>query len=201
MEARRVTVATGAPDVKTKSTGIEFTQIAKEFQETFGYVRQDIEAIRKVNLGLNYTVVLLICCACQMLAWHKDLSDYQVFTSLLPDSEPWRSLGKMIFEALRNGLAHRFRPDTLRVGKENWRFSIFWQNGTPVSAARGNPNWLLLSAKSLEERVIQLIDAYEQELRENARTRANFLEKSRKCIREIPPQAREVVNAWNTLVG
>ena len=136
-----------------------------------------------------------------MLAWHKDLTDDQVFTSLLPNSEPWRSLGKMIFEALRNGLAHRFRPDTLRIGKEDWRFSIFWQSGAPASATRGNPNWLRLSARSLEERVVQLINAYEQELRQDPRTRANFLEKSRKCIREIPPQAAEVVNAWKTLAG
>ena len=178
---------------------IEFTRISKEFQETFGYVRQDIESIRQANLGLNYTVVLLICCACQMLAWHKDLTDDQVFTSLLPDGKPWSLLGKVIFEALRNGLAHRFRPDTLRIGDELWRFSIFWQGGTPVSIARGNPNWLLMSAKFLEESVIRRIDAYEQELREDARARVKFLEKSQKCIREIPSQAGGVVTAWRTL--
>jgi hypothetical protein len=39
--------------MKTRSTDIEFTPISSEFHETFGYVRQDIEAIWEANLGLN----------------------------------------------------------------------------------------------------------------------------------------------------
>jgi hypothetical protein len=71
--------------VESNSKNVTFADIATEFSQTFGYIRQDIAAIRNANLGLNYTMVLLICCACEMLAWHKDLDDDQVFTSLLPD--------------------------------------------------------------------------------------------------------------------
>lgn len=50
---------------------ITFNEIEKEFKETFGYVRQDIDAILTKNLGLNYTIALLVCCACEMLTWHQ----------------------------------------------------------------------------------------------------------------------------------
>ena len=98
--------------------------IEKEFDETFGYIRHDINSILKNNLGLNYTMALLVCCACEMLAWHRDLKEDQVFTSFLPDREPYRVVGKTLWEALRNGLAHKFRPDTIRIVDDEWRFSI-----------------------------------------------------------------------------
>jgi hypothetical protein len=135
-----------------------------------------------------------------MLAWHKNMADDQVFTSLLPNDQPWKTLGKIIFEALRNGLAHRFRPDTLKIGNEAWRFRIYWHDGTPIDAVRGNPNWVVLSAKSLEQRVIERIDAYEKELRHDPYARVTFAEKSQKSIRRVPAQARNVVSEWNMLI-
>jgi len=111
---------------------IAFKEIEKEFNETFGYVRQDIAEILKKNLGLNYTIALLVCCACEMLTWHRDLRDdqaYEVFTSLLPDTDSYKAIGKTLWEALRNGLAHKFRPDTFRIEDEEWRFTISSQSG------------------------------------------------------------------------
>jgi len=109
------------------TVAIAFKEIEKEFNETFGYVRQDIAEILKKNLALNYTIALLVCCACEMLTWHRDLRDdqaYKVFTSLLPDTEPCKAVGKTLWEALRNGLAHNFRPDTIKIEDDEWRFTI-----------------------------------------------------------------------------
>jgi hypothetical protein len=180
---------------------VAFAEIEKEFRETFGYVRQDIAAIRKANLGLNYTVALLICCACQMLAWHKDLEDDQVFTSLLPDTDAYQVIGKTMFEALRNGLAHRFRPDTIKIGNHQWRFAIFWRGESHVSATEGKPNWLLLNVKVLEERLVAKIDAYEEELRHSANARFGFRKKSQKSTRTIPPQATRITGAWKSILA
>lgn len=180
---------------------VAFAEIEKEFRETFGYVRQDIAAIRKANLGLNYTVALLICCACQMLAWHKDLEDDQVFTSLLPDTEAYQVIGKTMFEALRNGLAHRFRPDTIKIGNQQWRFAIYWRGGSNLRASEGEPNWLPLNVKVLEEQLAAKIDAYEEELRQSASARLGFREKSKRCIRDIPPQATRIAEAWKAMLA
>ena len=78
---------------------IVFKQIEKEFSETFGYVRQDIAELLKNDRPLHYTVALLVCCACEMLTWHRDLKDdqaHEVFTSLLPDTEPYKAVGKTL---------------------------------------------------------------------------------------------------------
>jgi hypothetical protein len=111
---------------------IAFKEIEKEFSETFGYVRGDIAAILKKNIGLNYTIALLVCCACEMLTWHRGLRDdqaYEVFISLLPDTELYKAIGRTLWEALRNGLAHKFRPDTIRIEDDEWRFAISSEPG------------------------------------------------------------------------
>jgi hypothetical protein len=141
---------------------IAFREIEKEFKETFGYVRQDIDAILKTNLKLHYTVTLLVCCACEMLTWHRGLRDdeaYEVFTSLLPEEEPYKVLGKTMWEALRNGLAHKFRPATIRIENDEWRFTISSDGGSDVTASRGKPNWIGLNIRVLSARVISQISA------------------------------------------
>ena len=190
--------------MEVNEADVTFAQISREFDETFGYVRQDIAAIRRTDLGLNYTVALLICCACEMLAWHRSLKADQVFTSLLPDEERWRLLGKKIFKALRNGLAHKFRPNTVKAGSEQWRFSIAWQDGPPVKVIRtkktDEPNWLQPNAKVLEERLTAQINAYHEELRTSASARVNFVEVSKKSIIEIPDDAERIAAGWKRLL-
>ncbi len=177
-----------------------FNDIEKEFKETFGYVRQDIAAIRKKELGLNYTVALLICCACEMLAWHKDVQEHEVFALLLPDENSYQMIAKKMFDALRNGLAHRFRPQTIRIGSNEWRFSLAWQTGPHLSVIRGTPNWLRLNVKVLSARITDQINAYEAELRNSSAAPRNFESKSRKCVTEVPPSAKSLTAAWKSIL-
>jgi hypothetical protein len=180
---------------------ITFKDIEKEFNETFGYVRQDIAEILEKNLGLNYTIALLVCCACEMLTWHRDLSDDEVFTSLLPDTEPYKAIGKTLWEALRNGLAHKFRPDTIRIEDEEWRFTISSQHGPHMSVTKGQPHWIHLNIRAFSSRVISQIGAYEQELRTSADARLSFHEKSKKYIRTIPAEAARIADALRSVLG
>ena len=106
---------------------IAFKEIETEFKETFGYIRQDIAELLKNDRPLHYTVASLVSCACEMLTWHRDLRDnqaYEVFTSLLPDTEQYRAIGKTLWEAFRNGLAHNFRPDTIKIDDDEWRLQF-----------------------------------------------------------------------------
>jgi hypothetical protein len=125
------------------TVAIAFKEIEKEFNETFGYVRQDIAEILKKNLGLNYTIALLVCCACEMLTWHRNLRDdqaYEVFALLLPDTEACKAVGKTWWKALRNGLAHNFRPDTIKIKDDEWRFTISsHQSGPRIRVTKGQP--------------------------------------------------------------
>ena len=180
---------------------IVFSEIEKEFKETFGYVRQDIAAIRGKGLGLNCTVALLICCACEMLAWHKDMKGHEVFALLLPDEKSYQMIAKKMFDALRNGLAHSFRPQTIRIGGDEWRFSLAWQTGPHLSVIRGTPNWLRLNVKVFSERITDQINAYEVELRNSLPARRNFQLKAGKCVTEVPPNAKSLIVAWKSVLA
>jgi len=185
---------------------IVFKQIEKEFSETFGYVRQDIVELLKNDRPLHYTVALLVCCACEMLTWHRGLRDdqaHEVFTSLLPDTEPYKGAGKTLWEALRNGLAHNFRPDTIKIGDDEWRFSISSRRGGPrMSITKGKPHWIHLNIRDFSSRVTLQINAYEQELRTSSGARLRFHEKSgMDYVKKIPPEAARVAGALRSVLG
>jgi hypothetical protein len=189
-----------------KPLEIAFKEIEKEFAETFGYVRQDIAEILKRNLGLNYTIALLVCCACEMLTWHRGLRDdqaYEVFTSLLLDTDPYKAVGKTLWEALRNGLAHKFRPDTIRIAGDELRFTISSRSGGGplLSVIKGRPNWIHLNIRAFASRVISQVDAYEQELRTSADARLSFHQNSQSYIRTIPPEAARIADALRLVLG
>jgi hypothetical protein len=185
---------------------IAFEQIEKEFSETFGYVRQDIIELLKNDRPLHYTVALLACCACEMLTWHRGLRDdqaHEVFTSLLPDTEPYKAVGKTLWEALRNGLAHNFRPATIKIGHDEWRFTISSpRSGPRMSVTKGQPHWINLNIRDFSSRLNLQIDAYEQELRTSADARLRFHEESeRYYVKTIPTEAARVADALRSVLG
>jgi hypothetical protein len=116
-------------------------------------------------------------------------------------------LGKSISEALRNGLAHRFRPHTFKIEKEYWRFKIVWKGRQLTSITereptkepgKDNPNWLWLSAEVLQERITAQIDAYEKELRDSERARINFRKQTEKSLIDLS-RAEKVAAALKSL--
>jgi hypothetical protein len=177
---------------------IAYAEIEQEFKETLGYIRQDIAAIRKKDLGLNYTVALLICCGCEAIAKHQGRPRHHVFTSLLPDQEPYKTLGKPMYEALRDGLAHGFRPKTVKVGRTLVRFTISWRNGRHLSVLENTHSWIVLNILELENRLTAKIDEYQAELRQSGKTRSTFLANSEKKITlEIREhEAPLIASAW-----
>jgi hypothetical protein len=186
---------------------ITFQEIEKEFRETFGYVRQDIAKILEQDLRLHYTIALLVCCACEMLTWHRNLREEQVFTFLLPDTKPYKAIGKTLWEALRNGLAHNFRPSTIKIEGEEWRFAISSDQSRPhIYAAKGQlgqkqPYWIHLNIRVFAARVISQIDAYEQELRTSLEACRRFDERSKAYIKGLNSDATPVAAALKSILG
>ena len=90
--------------------GLSFADIEKEFDESLGYIKNDISALCRQNETVNYTVGLLVSCGCEVLAGGRigkkpQPDDSQVvLAELLPDDD-WKALVKPLWEALRNGLA------------------------------------------------------------------------------------------------
>lgn len=181
------------------TTAVSLRAIEAEFNETFGYVRQDIRAILQKDLRLHYTIALLVCCACEMLAWHHEIDEHRIFTTLLPDTDHFRTIGKTLWEALRNGLAHNFRPSTIEIGKDRWRFSISSGSNPTVMVTPGDPHWVHLNIRALATQVISKIDSYEQELLRSAPARNSFQERSRRTTKEIPQDAVKVAQSLKAI--
>jgi hypothetical protein len=183
------------------TVGVRFRDIEDEFNQTFGYVRQDIRAILRNDLRLHYTITLLVCCACEMLAWHQGVPEHHVFTPLLPKTEHYRTIGKTLWEALRNGLAHSFRPQTIEIGDDKWRFSISSGSNPVVTATPGDPHWIHLNVRGLSNELISHIDTYEQELRTSEAARVRFHERSRRTIKPIGENATSITQSLKAIMA
>src|SRR5436190_17121147 len=101
---------------------VSFADIKSEFDETLGYIRQDIRWLLDHDSGLNYTIALLVGCACEMLADCRvgtKTKGQVVFSELLASGE-LRVLANRLYGALRDGLAHGFDTKHILVdGKEH----------------------------------------------------------------------------------
>jgi hypothetical protein len=103
-----------------------------------------------------------------------------------------------MFTALRNGLAHRFRPNTISTGADHLqRFRFRWR-GEHLRPQHGNPNWLNLELDSLCDRALAAIDGYEKELQADEAARRNFRRKHQEdCLQSVTDEP--VAYAWKAL--
>ena len=65
----------------------DFAVVKVKFDETLGYIRQDLRWLLEKRSSLNYTIALLIGCGCEMLAacgGDKQRRGERVFAELLP---------------------------------------------------------------------------------------------------------------------
>ena len=115
-----------------------YAEIKHEFDVTLGYIRDDINALCNGTQTLNYTVGLLIGVACEAL---EDAGAYPnkrtVLADLLPDDD-WRQLKDVLFDALRNGLAHNFDTKHIHINGRLVQIYMVW--GLPKPTAIGMRN-------------------------------------------------------------
>lgn len=109
---------------------VSFKEIEKKFEETFGFIESDLKRILALEVGGNYAVALLVACACDTLAesrYGKGQGE-KVFRKLLPDG-PYRKAAKPIYDALRNGFAHRYNGYDIPFDGQTLRIAIAWKKG------------------------------------------------------------------------
>src|SRR5258707_8164326 len=146
---------------------LSFADIGKQFNESLGYIRNDITAIRHGQATVNYTVALLIGCGCEMLAAGRDddrKHPEKILAELLPSGD-WRVLAGRLPTALRDGLAHGFDTKHLSVDGETIQIYISWGNQDavriqPVPGGKG----LFIGVQPLAEALCAKIDQFEETL-------------------------------------
>ena len=96
--------------------GPSWKDIEKDFNESLGYLRQDIRQLLKLDSKSNYTVAILIGSGCEMLAVGRGegKKGEKTLARLLPAGD-WQLLAAKIYTALRDRLIHIFDTKFLIV--------------------------------------------------------------------------------------
>jgi hypothetical protein len=178
------------------SPEIAFGQIAVEFDESLGYIKNDIEALCHQNERVNYTVALLVGVGCEFLAeGDGNKRPYEVFAELLP-SEDWRTLAKPLFEAVRNGLAHKFDTKHLYVDGERIQIYFSWDSKEIVVVDAGR---LFIGTRPLGLLFCTKIEEFRRKLQTDAMARRRFkqIHSSEDFTNCSAPQAA----AWKRLLA
>jgi hypothetical protein len=145
---------------------VSFADIKTEFEDSLGYIHNDIEWLCQKNSSLNYTIALLIACACEALADGGAYPNKQMaFGDLLPDDD-WRKLARPLFDALRNGLVHSFDTKHLKVGSKSVQIYMNFHT-SEVIAIKQTPlgEGLLIGTRPLAMKMCQRIKEFESKLR------------------------------------
>jgi len=177
---------------------LSYADIEQEFEESLGYIRNDIAELLRRNVGLNYTVALLIGCACEALAASDGRHHHDVFADLL-DGE-WRSLAKPLFNALRNGLAHSFDTKHLHVEGEAIQIHISWTltEMFVIEKCDGAPR-LVLGIQPLANRLCKKVNEFKAMLQNHAPARQRFRQACQK--ERIAQFSLSEADVWKRLVA
>jgi hypothetical protein len=154
---------------------LSYADIEKEFEESLGYIHNDIEWLQKNDSKLNYTVALLVGCACEALAdAGASTSKERILAEVLPAGD-WQQLAKPLFDALRNGLAHSFDTKHLHVGAAEIQIHISWTKKDVVSIVKTqNGLGLLIGIQPIADLIRGKINDFKQVLRTDEAARRRF---------------------------
>ena len=156
---------------------VSFEDIEKKFQEIFGFIRDDLKRILRIDPGGNYAVASLFAGACETLAIYRcgKKEGELVFTKLLPDG-PFQGVAKTLYDALRNGLVHRYRAKDIKVDGKTVEIDIAWKKGQHLTVRENNGVWhLVLNIRDLCCGLFSAFDEYEAELKDDSSARDRFL--------------------------
>ena len=178
---------------------ISFADIKGEFDETLGYIRQDVRWLLDKDSGLNYTIALLVGCGCEALAACRGDAKRKgeiIFAELLPPGM-LQVLASRLYGSLRNGLAHGF--DTKHIFADGVEHQIYLNSrGLQVIEIVNNSRGIGISIgiRSLAELLCAKITDFEALLRQDEGTRKRFWE-ARQRTADLNKDEAE---AWRAMV-
>ena len=162
---------------------LSFVEIKGAFDQSLGYIRNDITALRQGAHTVNYTIALLVGCACEVLAAGRGDRKHaeKILEGLLP-SDDWRLLSKKLYTALRDGLAHGFDTKNLQVGGGNVPLCISWGSKEVIAirdtdiptSPKVRGLGVYIGIQPLAKALCEMIDEFEEELRQDEAARKRF---------------------------
>ena len=174
--------------------------VKQEFEETLGYIRQDLQWLLEKKSSLNYTIALLIGCGCEMLAacgGDKKRHGEKVFAELLPATKELQVLADRLYSALRDGLAHGFDTRHLRVDGVEHQIYLASLGSQEIAIQKNDRGiGLRIGIGVLAEGLCAKITDFEKQLTQDEDVRQRFMNARQ---RTADLNANEVA-AWRALV-
>ncbi len=99
--------------------------ILGEYDELQSFLLSDLRRIVALDVGGNFAVAALVAVACDALSKLQRRRDHEVFAEMLPLE--WRPVSKSLYDALRNGLAHRYTMKTIVLRRRQIGLGISWR--------------------------------------------------------------------------
>ncbi len=179
---------------------VSFKEIEKKFEEIFGFIRRDLEGILTLHPGANYAVASLFACACETLAIyrHRKKEGEIIFKELLFDDR-FQGTAKTLYDALRNGLVHRYRAKDIEWDGKTIEIDIAWRKTPHLKVYEKKGDWhLVLNVRNLCYALFTAFDKYEAELRNCGEARDGFLQTYRKGSKKNAPNGE--IGAWRKIL-
>jgi len=178
-----------------------WADIKKEFDDSVGYIRQDLRWLQSHDTGLNYTVLLLVGCGCEMLAaigGDEKRRGEKIFAELLPSGD-WQILAKRLYTALRDGLAHGFDTKHLNVDGLTVQLFISWRQRSAIELRSMDAGYgVYIGAQPMVDALCGMIDKLETLLQQGEAARHRF--KTAAEYQRTAPLNQNEADAWRRLV-
>lgn len=166
---------------------VSYDDIKEDFERVRHYITNDLTLMVRQDVGGNYLAAFLIACACETIAWykyHKQHKGSVILKELLPVE--WKPVAFSLYDAMRNGIAHRYETKTLKVGGTRLEIGISWKDKPHLTFA-SDKSAVYLNIKDMAVQVHALFGQYENDLRNSPDLRGKFREGSRGKWEKCPP--------------
>jgi len=180
---------------------IAFDAIESRFRELRDFVLNDLNLLLGSPRGGNYAAALLIATACEALGHlrYESGGGSKFFEEyMLPEN--WRPVSDSLFNALRNGLAHRFAPKVLlQVNSGPIELGISWRE-KPHLRCDQEKGCVYLNITNMAQSLALAFEAYDSQLREDPVFRDRFDQRWGKG-RVVEVQDATERHAWRQLLS
>ena len=178
---------------------IPYSRIKTRFERIRHFITNDLGLLANQPSGGNYLAAFMIACACETIAWFRYGTNKgeRIFADkLLPPT--WQPVASSLYDAMRNGIAHRYETKTLCIGDKPLEIGISWKKKPHLRFSR-NRKVVFLNIQTLAQLVFEMLDAYEQDLKAEASLRERFYQ-SMKGKWEQKPKGAEL-EAWKRILS
>lgn len=151
-----------------------YDDIRESWERIKQYFTNDLTLLSGSETGGSYITAFLIACACETLSrFTYGKGDGARFFSKMMLPAKWQKVGSSLFDAMRNGIGHRYETKFIAVGSKKIDIYISWRQSPhlQLSADKGK---VYLNVKHMADQMITILVDVDQALKNDPALRTEF---------------------------